>query len=68
MKESVLKLGEECVNGEGVGLGRKGKGPDPGLARFSTLGPTTRSFLKLCQKWDTPSLGVNPAAEPTSCQ
>lgn len=56
------------MSGEGGGLGREGKGPDPGLARLSTLGPTTHPFLKLCQESDTASLGENRAAEPTSCQ
>lgn len=54
--------------GSGVGLGREGKGPDPGLARLSTLRPTTHPFLKTVQEWNTPSLGGTPEAEPTSCQ
>lgn len=56
MMESVLELGERCVNGEGVVLGKEGKGPDTGLAHLFTPGPTTHAFLKLCQKWDTPNL------------
>lgn len=68
MMESVLELGERCVNGEGVVLGKEGKGPDTGLAHLFTPGPTTHAFLKLCQQWDSPSLGGDPAAEPTSCQ
>lgn len=68
MMESVLEFGERCVNGEGVVLGKEGKSPDTGLAHLFTPGPTTHTLLKLCQQWDTPSLGGDSAAEPTSSQ
>lgn len=41
--------------------------PDPKMVYLSTFGPTTLSFLKLCQESDTPRRGGDTPAEPSSC-
>lgn len=64
MKEPGLKCGRDVWLQKGCSQGGT-EGSDLGLARGSTLGPTTHPSLKWCQQWDTPTLGKDSAAEPT---
>ena len=61
-----MNLGRDVWTGRGWCW--RGKWLRAWAARQSTLRPTAHSFLMLHREGDTPGLGGDPAAKPTSCQ